>query len=262
MDADEGNAGNAALRLVLWLLGVTLFIGCVSQTAPTEVAKVAAAQHGITNVQSGASEEIFRQAAVVPSAPFEGEGWQPLFDGRTLTGWQVTDFGGHGAVYCEAGLLVVESGDALTGVNWTNDVPKVNYEVALDAMRVKGSDFFCGLTFPVKDGYCSLILGGWGGTMVGLSSVDGEDASENETSQTIRFETGRWYRVRVRVTDTKIQAWLDDKRIVDLTTTKRAIGLRWGEIEYSKPLGLATYQTRGAMREIKLRKLAAEELRR
>jgi hypothetical protein len=198
----------------------------------------------------------------VAAAPLAGASWKSLFDGRTLNGWQVTDDGGHGAVHCEAGLMIFEPGNALTGVNWTNKYPKVNYEVALDAMRVNGADFFCGLTFPVKDSFCTLVIGGWGGEMTGLSSIDGLDASENETSQLIKYEDNRWYRVRVRVTDAKIEAWLDAEKIVNLPTAKRTINLRFGEIEESKPLGLTTYQTRGAMREIKLRRLAAEELKR
>jgi hypothetical protein len=224
------------------LLGLALSCGCVSR---------------IANNQPAPAEPIFRQAAAVASAPLDGIGWESLFDGRTLNGWQVTDYGGHAAVHCEGGLMVFEPGDALTGVNWTNKYPKVNYEVALDAMRVDGSDFFCGLTFPVKDSFCTLILGGWGGKMTGLSSIDGNDASENETSQLINFEANRWYRVRVRVTEGKIEAWLDADKIVDLPTANRTIGLRFGEIEESKPLGLTTYQTRGAMREIKLRMLDA-----
>ena len=81
-------------------------------------------------------------------------------------------------------------GDPFTGINWTNDFPKMNYEVALDAMRVMGSDFFCGLTVPVGDTFCSLIVGGWGGSLVGISSLDGMDASENETTKFISFEIG------------------------------------------------------------------------
>ena len=83
----------------------------------------------------------------------------------------------------------------MTGINWTNRVPKVNYEVTLDAMRVTGSDFFCGLTVPVSDSFCTLIVGGWGGSLVGISSLDGQDASENETTKFFNFEQGKWYRI-------------------------------------------------------------------
>ena len=103
----------------------------------------------------------------------------------------------------------------LTGVSTNRKLPKTNYQVDLDAMRVNGSDFFVGLTFPVKDKPCSLICGGWGGGVCGLSSIDGMDASENATTTYRGFEKGKWFHIRLRVHDKRIQAWIDDKQIVD-----------------------------------------------
>ena len=248
-------------KSALTILGsLALLTGCASETMtkPAATARVEPTQAATIKVEKPDTEAVLQSAAATPStpsAPFEGSGWKSLFDGRTLSGWQVTDFAGHGAVQCESGLMVIEMGASLTGVNWTNDVPKMNYEIALDAMKVQGSDFFCGLTFPVGETHCSLIVGGWGGTVTGLSSIDGQDASENETTSYKKYEPGKWYRVRVRVTDKKIEAWIDQEKVVDLLTAGRKIELRFGEIEMSKPLGIATYQTRAALREIKLRRL-------
>ena len=236
------------IGLAMALMGTA---GCASQADKTS----AGASKPVEQGAKTSLAEMLRKAAVMPSAALEGQGWKTLCDGKTLTGWQVTEFGGHGLVSCEAGLVVVDAGDALSGINFTNAVPKSNYEIALDAMRVDGSDFFCGLTFPVRESHCSLILGGWGGTVVGISSVDGQDASENETTKFIRFDAGRWYRVRVQVTDEKIEAWLDQEKIVDLALAQRKITLRFGDIDLSRPLGVATYQTTAALREIKLRHL-------
>jgi hypothetical protein len=132
-------------------------------------------------------------------------------------------------------------------------IPKVNYEIAFDALRVAGNDFFCGLTFPVHDAWCSLIIGGWGGGIVGLSNVDGGDASENETTKYISFETGRWYRLRLRVTEQRIEAWIEQKKVVDLVTTGRKLEVRFGEIMLSRPFGLAAWDTSAAYRAIKIR---------
>ena len=41
---------------------------------------------------------------------------------------------------------------------------------------------------------------------VGLSSVAGADASQNETSFTRKFDTRRWYALRLRVTPDRILA--------------------------------------------------------
>jgi 3-keto-disaccharide hydrolase/Trehalose utilisation len=193
------------------------------------------------------------QPAGAAEPPAPSMGWQPLFDGKTLAGWAVTDFAGHGDVTATNGQLVLQMGATLTGVNWTNPVPKTDYEVELDARKLEGNDFLCGLTFPVADSFCSFIVGGWGGGVVGLSSIDGMDASENQTTQYRSFDKGRWYHIRVRVTRERIQAWLDHELMADVVTRGHRITLRYGDIELSKPLGLATYVTTAAMRNIRLR---------
>jgi 3-keto-disaccharide hydrolase len=181
--------------------------------------------------------------------------WQSLFDGKTLTNWQPTKFGGEGAIKVENGQIVLDAGRTLSGVTWNGpELPKTNYEIALQAMRVEGRDFFAGITFPVADSFCSLILGGWGGTVVGLSSVNSEDASQNSTSQSREFELGRWYNVRVRVTSAKIEVWLDDSQIIDQDLQGNRITIRM-EMEPSTPLGIATWKTKGALRDIRLRRL-------
>jgi hypothetical protein len=182
-------------------------------------------------------------------------GWKSLFDGKTLTGWKSTDFAGRGEVNVKEGKIILESGQ-MTGITWTNanDLPLMNYEISLEAMRVEGSDFFCGLTFPVGKDPCSLIVGGWGGGVVGLSSIDSQDAANNETTRYMNFLTGRWYLIRLRVTDKKIEAWIDADKVVDLTTTDRTISIRL-EVEESKPLGIATWSTAAALRNLQLRRL-------
>ena len=130
----------------------------------------------------------------------------------------------------ENGQILIEAGRSLTGINWGGPaLPSTNYELALQAMRVDGNDFFAGVTFPVGDSFCSLILGGWGGSVVGLSSINDVDASENETSQAVTFDQKRWYNIRIRVTPAKIEAWLDDRELVnvDSRTNESTSGLRW-----------------------------------
>ena len=199
---------------------------------------------------------LFAAAIDGPAARAQtSESWQPLFDGKTLTNWEPTKFGGEGAVKVENGQIILDTGRSLTGITWAGgELPKTNYEIVMQAMRVDGRDFFAGITFPVSDSFCSLILGGWGGSVVGLSSINFMDASENETSQSIEFENGRWYNVRIRVTPQKIQAWLDDRQIINQDLKDNKISVRM-EVEPSKPLGVATWKTKGALRDIRLRRL-------
>jgi hypothetical protein len=193
-----------------------------------------------------------------PPNAVEKEAWTSLFDGTTLSGWKSTEFGGEGDVLVEAGAIVMETGQDMTGITWARKEPppKNNYELSLEARRVEGTDFFCGLTFPVEGSYCSFIVGGWGGGVVGLSSINGFDASENETTQFMEFKTGQWYKIRVRVGGNHIRTWIDDKQIVDADIEGRKVGIR-GEMELSKPLGVATWNTKGALKNIRIRKLEA-----
>lgn len=194
------------------------------------------------------------EAMSIGSWPVPKNGWQMMFDGKTLNGWKETDFAGRVPVRIENGQVILPMGNDMTGITWTKDIPRIDYEVSLEAMRVEGRDFFCGLTFPVEESPCSLILGGWGGEIVGLSSVNGLDASENETSKAIAFDSNRWYRIRLRVTKPKIEAWLDDEKIIDLDRENKQFSIRF-EVDESKPFGIATWRTTGAIRDIRIRRL-------
>lgn len=198
-----------------------------------------------------------------PSKSGTAPRWESLFDGQTLAGWAQSGFEAEGEVEIVdpfrhgPGAIVLKEGLTLSGVTRLNRaaLPRMNYEITLAAMRIAGSDFFCGLTFPVGKSACSFIVGGWGGRVVGISNVDGVDASENETSSRMAFADQVWYRIRVRVTDGRIEAWIDGEKKVDLATAGRRLSLRPGDIQKSLPLGIASYQTRAAIRDIRLRRL-------
>jgi len=183
-----------------------------------------------------------------------------LFDGKTLNGWKVTNFGGEGEVLVEDGRIVMEMGFSLTGItNQSKDLPTTNYEIQLEACRLDGVDFFCTLTFPVKDSHASLVVGGWAGAVVGISCIDDKDASQNETTKYVGFKSDQWYRIRVRVLDKRIQAWIDDKQLVDVNIDGRKLSTR-PEVDLSRPLGIAAWETRSALRNISLRKLSDKEV--
>src|SRR5262245_29168906 len=92
------------------------------------------------------------------------EEWISLFDGKSLGKWRSTQFGGEADVSVEDGIILLPIGEDMTGITWRGDPPaRMNYEIELEAKRVDGNDFFCGLTFPVGKEFCSLICGGWGG---------------------------------------------------------------------------------------------------
>lgn len=224
------------------------------------------ATHDVRSCGSSAPVRRFRVSAVtflaaafpLAAGAAEPSDWLPLFDGKALGGWKSTPFGGEGEVRVESGVIRLGMGSDMTGITWSKAFPKQRYEIELEARRIDGNDFFCGITFPVGDDACSLILGGWGGGVVGLSSIDGEDASRNATTQIRDFEKGRWHAVRIRVTPVRIVCDLDGETIIDQLLEGHVVSIR-SEVEASRPLGIATYATVGEVRGIRYRRLDAAQ---
>lgn len=182
--------------------------------------------------------------------------WRSLFNGNTLGDWKSTEFGGEGEVFVEDGSIHCEFGQYLTGVTYEGkDLPTNNYEIELEASRQDGFDFFCGLTFPINDSHVTFVVGGWGGSVVGISSIDDMDASENDTTAYMVFKNKQWYKIRVRVTTDRIQTWIDDKVVVDRDVKESRLSTRI-EVDASKPLGLAAFDTHAAYRNIRIREVS------
>ena len=178
-----------------------------------------------------------------------------LFNGKDLTGWEITNFGPQGPVYVSGGSIVLGMGEGCTGITWKKEFPEQNYRVTLEAKRVSGNDFFCGMTFPVGKEPCSLIIGGWGGTTVGLSSINTMDASENQTTNYLEFEKEKWYRISLLVHADTIRAMIDDQMVVNFVKGKYdELSIR-PEVELSKPFGIASWYTTAELRNIRLERV-------
>ena len=177
-----------------------------------------------------------------------------LFNGVSLDGWEICNFGAQGPVQVADSSIYLVMGEGCTGIRWKGTVPQKDYDISLEAKRVNGHDFFCGLTFPVNDSFCSLIIGGWGGSVVGLSSIDELDASENETALLKKFELNKWYKIRLQVREETIKAWIDDEKVVDVIIKDRTLSIR-PEVILSKPFGITSWYTTAALRNIQLRSI-------
>lgn len=187
--------------------------------------------------------------------------WLSLFDGKSLKGWESCENYGSGRILVENGSILLERGKMATAIRYTgqSSFPDSNYEIQYTAMRKKGNDFFAALTFPVGGGFCTLINGGWGGTLVGLSSIDGMDASENSSSTYFEFVNHKWYRFRIRTTKKVVQVWIDDKEMITQEIGESSWSLRL-EVESTKPLGFSTWESDGLIRDILYKNLTAEEI--
>jgi len=190
----------------------------------------------------------------------EGKPLIPATGTELAPNWRVVDqMKDHGPVSLADGVLRLGEGKPMTGVAYTGkaEIPVKDYEVSFEARRIEGEDFFAALTFPVrdKDTAATWVIGGWSGKCVGISSIQYLAADENETTNWIAFETGKWYRFRLQVRENRLTGFIDDKQIFDADTEGKKISLRFGDIEFCRPLGFATYATVGEVKNLKIAKL-------
>lgn len=185
---------------------------------------------------------------------------RPLFDGKSLDGWKDAGFHDAPKATVEDGAIRLPKGSPMSGITSTRtDLPTTNYELSYEAMRLDGRDFFAAATFPVGNSFITLVNGGWGGTITGLSSLNGSDASENESSKSVTYQNKAWYRFRVRVTDKAIRGWVDDNPVFAVELDGRQVGTRI-EVRPNQPLGFATWRSAGAVRKVEVRKLTPGEV--
>lgn len=243
------------LKIVVAMLSCSLLAGCATTEEPAwESTLEPKAPAPVVEVDPN-------RTVFAPNAHIEGftlahnltdAGTPDGANYTTADAWHVAEYLSSGDVWVEDNTCFLGEGNSMTGIRWDGPLPSMNYEVTLDAKRVDGRDFFCGLTFRYGDDPCTLIVGGWGGGLVGISSLDGMDASENTTATWREFENERWYTIRLRVTPGTIQAWIDSDKVVEVTTTGRRIGIRF-EVEPCRPLGIATWRTTGAIKNVRIR---------
>jgi hypothetical protein len=195
------------------------------------------------------------KSSEITKADADGVLWTPLLSGTDLSTWELTNFGGEGDVELKDGVLTLGFGDPLTGVNTKRqDFPTDSYEMRWEAMRTQGQDFFACVTFPIGDEFCSFIAGGWGGSLTGISSIDGSDASENETTGSEDFKNNEWYRFRVRVEPETLVVWINDREVISVSREDHKFSLRI-EVDRTKPLGYCNFQCEAKIRRWEYRLL-------
>ncbi|MDW8077516.1 MAG: DUF1080 domain-containing protein [Thermoguttaceae bacterium] len=241
-----------------WDLWQAYFV-VTSQTPSQAVPSPGPASGQTDTSKPGGSSKQETSSEVSPTSSEAKYQWQSLFDGKELGKWAITRFGGEGEVTVKDGCIVLGMGNPMTGITWTGEVIRDNYELEIEAKRTSGIDFFATTTFPVGNEFCSFVVGGWAGTVVGLSCVDLRDASENETTQFKVFQDNRWYRIRIRVSEPKIECWIDDEKLVDIKRQGHKFTVRV-ECDLCRPLGIATWCTEGVIRQIRIRQLTPQEV--
>lgn len=164
----------------------------------------------------------------------------------------------------KAGVLLLGPGEPFSIVKYEGKqpLPLDNYEVRWEAMRVDGSDFFAALTFPVgsAEQCATFVNGGWGGWVTGVSCLNELFANENETTGSVEFQQGRWYEFTLQVNRECLRALIDGKEKFKVSLKGKTIGMHPSDIRKSVPFGFATYSTKGAVRNVRIRPLKPGEL--
>ena len=184
-----------------------------------------------------------------------------LFDGNSLSGWKILNFDGAGGqVNVENNLINFGRGEPFTGIvvdKENFDLPSEEYEINVEVRKTEGRDFFCAITFPVpeKGSCCTFVAGAWGGQVTGLSNIDYLDANRNSTRSTLRYETDKWYNIRIEISYGRIRCWIDDRIVVNSLISNKTISMRPGAIEQCQPFGIASYETSSEFRSIRISKI-------
>jgi hypothetical protein len=216
--------------------------------------------------QSGGTPPVVEEASAG-----SGETVKTVPHWRPLAGkWDEAHFGGDGGITREiwkktpedgakkqsatSELFRLGMGDPLTGIRWTGEFPLENYELRMQARRTDGFDFFAAVTFPVGKNHCSFVLGGWGGGVVGISSIDGNDASSNETTGYQDFKNKQWYEIRIRVDKENVTTWIDGAEWASVNRAEHTFDIRI-EMDPCLPLGIANFQCESEIRGIEMRRL-------
>jgi hypothetical protein len=218
--------------------------------------------HDFRRHRRGVAYALAALGLLVTSTPAADDAPKPLvlFDGKSLDGWKTTAFARPGEIVVEDGAIVLKTGKPMTGVTCTRqDLPRTNYELSYEARRLSGRDFFAAATFPVGKDHLTLVNGGWGGSVTGLSSLNGADASENETGTSFDYKNKTWYKFRIRVTDRVVRCWVGDEQVVDCDHEDRQKSTRI-ESRPCQPLGFATWETSGEVRKVEIRPLTPAEV--
>ncbi|QDV67073.1 hypothetical protein Poly24_07640 [Rosistilla carotiformis] len=174
-----------------------------------------------------------------------------------LRGWLIADrfdFAERGEIAFDSGTLSIGKGRPASGLSYRGPQPGDYYRISWEARRTAGSDFFCGLTFPIRGSHATLIVGGWGGGVIGISNIDNMSAVENPTTEYREFELNRWYRFEMEVNKTAVLFAIDGDRVIDLDHDEHKYSV-WWEQEQMAPIGLATWDTASEIRKLTLANL-------
>ena len=160
--------------------------------------------------------------------------------------------GESGDVRIDGGRILLEAGDPWTALVCTREEFPESYELEFEGMTPDKWSGLPAVVFPVGGERGVYVIGACGGGETGLVGFDGLGMVLNGTMQRKFYWPGQWFRVRLRVTSTAIQAWVDKRKMLDLPTVGRAFEV-WPSYDYARPLALVTRDINAYARNVRIR---------
>ena len=145
------------------------------------------------------------------------QGFQSLFDGKTLNGWEVLPAESASHWKVEDGTLIGENPDSVGSMLWTKQIYR-NYELELEYITLT-EDYDTGV-FPRGDG-TQVQIGISRSLKRDMTACiyapkDKQGAYPGQTDKVDEFhKVGEWNHLRIVVTGKRIQTFLNDEPFVD-----------------------------------------------
>ena len=183
-----------------------------------------------------------------------------LFDGKNLDDWKPIGGSKVGIVSLQGDVIALSVGSPMTGVTSTRaNLPTLNYSLTFEAKRTSGNDFFAAATFPVGPSFVTLVNGGWGGSVTGLSLINGASASENETNHFFKYQNDVGYSLEIPVTARVLRTLIDGVEVFAFDHEDAQLKTRI-ETRANEPLGFASYRSSSLIRKAQVRPLTPAEV--
>jgi hypothetical protein len=160
--------------------------------------------------------------AIAPSAQAD-EGWRALFDGKTLDGWEVKS--GFATYRVEDGAILGKTAEGSGNTFLCTKEQFADFELVFE-VKLDNNELNSGVQLRsqlreapyggrVHGPQVEIAAGSASGYVYGEGL--GHWLSPEPRAKHAQFKNGAWNKFRVRAVGTRIQTWINDQPIADLT---------------------------------------------
>lgn len=206
-------------------------------------------------------------APTVPSLtefePLTPGQWRSIFDGEQLGRWipitriDATDLADPvpGEVEIDGRQIVLNTGDPLTGVSWFGPMPTKDFEITVEA-KIDDAELIS-VAFPVGTERAAIQLDA-DNRKAGLYHIDGTGLHDDPMAAIFDGSVAGWHQLRIRVTEQRVQTWLNGQSIADQERTGSSFGAPEG-FSPMHPLSMVASNGSASLRNIRIRTLEPED---